>query len=503
MKKRFASIIFSCVLVMMLTVFAGAQEVVNWPFSDETAPVSIGWTDGDGEIVIDDGKLKIDAGASKGIETTDFSPKALNDFSISYQYYPTGDWFTDSLYFHYIDNDNYYILKVIGNQSDDDWAKESRRTVTLLKKANGTEEKLAGTQLGAMPASGNDAYSVKVTYENGEIQVYFAAGASLPETATLSYEDKTPLSAGNIRFFKYDNVSRLDNVVIHEIVTASSESTDPTDPSKPSEPIQAGEIEDPKNPVISWDFAKSSDPLPVTNVSTAGGRIQWESGRLKIVGRTVGDQLVETATSPLVDRNTIGDFTWQFDYEPEHIDWNVDRFIFHAADRDNTLELRVLGNSAKDLSDVNTTGGGSHHNIKLINRINGVNTVLASYDLPDGLDLRNYTVRVIMKGSNIKVWFAPKNQKLGNAAMDYTFSTLPEEFSAGQFMISTYAGNFLIDNVVLYNTASPDYLKTNGSVNTGVVSNSIFTVALLTISTCLLLSLLAFRIKKRHFDYSA
>ena len=72
--------------------------------------------------------------------------------------YPTGDWFTDSLYFHYIDNDNYYILKVIGNQSDDDWAKESRRTVTLLKKANGTEEKLAGTQLGAMPASGNDAY---------------------------------------------------------------------------------------------------------------------------------------------------------------------------------------------------------------------------------------------------------------------------------------------------------------------------------------------------------
>lgn len=179
-------------------------------------------------------------------------------------------------------------------------------------------------------------------------------------------------------------------------------------------------------------------------ISGESGLVQSLNNGVRLAGRKAdlsGDDYLNTWH---ILNEEVSDFVWTFNYTPNRVDWNQDRFFFRSKDENewNGYCLYVGGTA----HDQNIAGlhlyKGEAYNMPI---------AALDYELEAG---KTYAVKIAVEGKTVKVWFAPANEMTADTAPVFE-AELPDSgedyastyIDAGDFQIISWAGDFVITDM--------------------------------------------------------
>lgn len=179
-------------------------------------------------------------------------------------------------------------------------------------------------------------------------------------------------------------------------------------------------------------------------ISGESGLVQTLTDGVRLAGRKAdlsGDDYLNTWH---ILGEKVSDFVWTFNYTPNRVDWNQDRFFFRSEDENewNGYCLYVGGNeNADNIAGLHLYKGEAYD----------APIAAMDYELEEG---KTYTVKIAAEGKNVKVWFAPVGEMNEDTApvFDVQLPDTDEDYAskyidAGDFQIISWAGDFVITNM--------------------------------------------------------
>lgn len=189
----------------------------------------------------------------------------------------------------------------------------------------------------------------------------------------------------------------------------------------------------------------------LTIIEAQCGILEASDGGLHLAGRDKNNTMDDYLNTWTILQKNVGDFEWSFDYTPELCSWNHDKFAFHSCGEDE-WDNYMLYVSGKDI-----IAGGYVSGATLTIR-KGESTTSEPYGMYD-IEIvpgTTYSVKIVMEGTSIKVWFAEKATMTEETlpviecevpgdvnAEEYTQKFIPE----GDFQIFSWGGNFVLANM--------------------------------------------------------
>ena len=214
----------------------------------------------------------------------------------------------------------------------------------------------------------------------------------------------------------------------------------------------------------NFDNNKSYPIVTGSPIST--GTVEVTNNALRVFGRT--DSADAYAITTGITGKNVTNFKWEFDYIPTRTAWNIDKFLFCSDGNEGRgYIIRVQGTGA--------AGGQKMTLYKNDNMSNILGESAITY-VSGGA----YRVSVEAKGNRIEIYFYPKG---GNKPVIPQISCTDSEFiTGGEFVYTSWAGEYAIDNIYVGGSALEDlnYMAeftgnqvtpniTTGQANTGAV----------------------------------
>ena len=435
-------------------------------------------TENDGTVTVEDGKLKLSATASSSAFTSSFVENDVTSFVMEFDYIPGSvGWNIDTIRFDSWDGADYdsYYVDIYGSQGD------NGNTIKLYKKAGGgTPAVLATAEHDPLVAG--TVYRVRIARDlaAGTIDVYFGEKANgLGAAPVLSAKGEGPVIQGeNITHYrgkiwmtKWDGTAHIDNLAVYDtsntaiVQVEEGGATEPagtttTTTQEPTEKVTTTTVKK-VTKLVDWDFGDTSKPFPFT----VGSKIMMKYDNGALLVSTNGNNSMRS--SGLTGKGNLGDFYLQMDYKPNLTEWNVDSIQFHSPDDvNNGITLQFLGYGAAALDDPNLDPGKNHHNVQLIQTVNGVKTSLGTAQL-DGFDSgKNFTIRLIVEGRSVKAYIWEAGQSAPSSPL--VQGTISADAPAtGDIYLGAWASEFHLDNVVIFDSAHPEGNGGSGSGSPG------------------------------------
>ena len=223
---------------------------------------------------------------------------------------------------------------------------------------------------------------------------------------------------------------------------------------------------DPAGKLLDLDFEDPSQPLPfkITKDSNPDScYIGYQDGKLLVTSR-VTTQRPWMVTTPLLDKE-IRDFFWQFDYTPNSNHWDSVQIVFRSVGGSHTsaYHIHIHGTAALGFANSTTNLAKNNDNIQVhsvygMEMVNGVlmerKRNIDSARLDWWTPGRTAVFRIVAEGDKCRIWIWRKGQQMPAKPMFDFIMDIPE-LSTGDFMFVLWEGNFMLDNMVIFDRAIP------------------------------------------------
>lgn len=189
----------------------------------------------------------------------------------------------------------------------------------------------------------------------------------------------------------------------------------------------------------------------LTTIQAQSGILEAVEGGLHLAGRDKDNTRDDYLNTWTILQKNVGDFEWSFDYTPDLCSWNHDKFAFHSC-QENEWDTYMLYVSGKEIIAGNYVSGAT---LTVRKGESQTSDPYGMYDI-ELVPGTTYSVKIVMEGTSIKVWFAEKTAMTeetlpviecevpGDAgAEEYTQKFIPE----GDFQIFSWGGNFVLANM--------------------------------------------------------